>query len=127
MSKGLFEVAARNKLRFQTTKGCFSTEDLWDLTLEHLNVVAIGLNRQVRKSQEEDFLKEASPTDETTMCKLELVLYIMDVKKEEKKARVKEAENKTRKDKLLGALERKEEDKLDGMSAADIKKELKKL
>ena len=41
----LFEKASKMKLRFSTTKGVLSTEDLWDLSLESLDRIAKNLKR----------------------------------------------------------------------------------
>ena len=38
-TENLFEMATRNKMRFSSTKGELSVEDLWDLSDKDLDVV----------------------------------------------------------------------------------------
>ena len=45
MSKNMFEVATREKMRFPF-KGMISVEDLWDLSVQNLDKVFKTLNSQ---------------------------------------------------------------------------------
>ena len=121
MSK-LFEKSTRKKLRFNTAQGVLSTEDLWDCSLTALNTLAIFLNKLVKEDEEEDFLKEVPKALTTTKLEFNVVLHILEIKKAEKLARTTAKENKENKDKLLAALARKQDDKIDNMSEEEIQK-----
>lgn len=123
----IFETATRSKLRFDTTRGDISVEDLWDLTLSALNMLAKNLNKEIKSSEEEDFLQEATAEDAVTVLKFAVVIHILNTKKAEKEAAEKAAENKTTKDKLLAVLARKQDEKLDNKSEAEIRKMIEKL
>jgi len=127
MSDKMFETASREKLRFETQVGYISAEDLWDFTLSGLNALAKHLNREIKSAEEEDFLQEATAEDTETALKFAVVLHILNTKKDEKEAAEKAAENKVTKDKLLAVLARKQDEKLDNKSEAEIKKMINKL
>jgi len=118
----LFEKATRKKLRFDIPQGFCSVEDLWDCSLKTLNSLAIKLNKLVKESEEEDFLKEVPRPVTTSKTEFDIVLYILNVKKEEKLARITAKEKKANKEKLLSALARKEDEAIDNMTEAEIKK-----
>jgi hypothetical protein len=69
----LFEKASKMKLRFSTTKGVLSTEDLWDLSLESLDRIAKNLYKQIKESEEISFISEKSSEDTLASIKLEIV------------------------------------------------------
>lgn len=123
----LFEKATRQKLRVATSKGNVSVEDLWDLSLTALNTIAVNLKKELKASEEESFLDVRSNSDITTKLRFDVVLYILNVKKEEKVAREAAAETKAKKEKLLGILAKKQDAALENMSAEELEKELKAL
>jgi hypothetical protein len=123
----MFEKASRLKLRFQTPKGQVSAEDLWDLSLPHLNIVAKDLHKQLKESAEPDFIEEKSAEDTVTKLKFDLVIHIMDVKKEEQKARLVAAQRKEERTKLTELLARKREGALESLSVEEIEAKLKEL
>ena len=49
----IFEQASRLKLTFSTNKGQLSVEHLWDLSLDSLDTLAKGVNRELKASEEE--------------------------------------------------------------------------
>ena len=59
-TENLFEMATRNKLRFSSTKGELSVEDLWDLSEKDLDVVYKNLKEQEIKSSEESLLDDVN-------------------------------------------------------------------
>jgi len=123
----MFEKASRLKLRFNTSRGVHSVEDLWDMTLEQLNVVAKHSNKKIKETAEEDFLKEKSTVDVEEKLKFDIVLYILNTKKEERDARKTAVKKKEKRDKLLELLEKKRDANREGMSEEDILKELDEL
>ena len=51
-----FKLASQQKLRFKTNKGDLSTEQLWDLSLEDLDALAVALEAQHKQSAKKSFL-----------------------------------------------------------------------
>ncbi len=127
MSEELVQKAVRKKLRFATNKGEVSVEDLYDLTLAELNEAAKHYNRQVKLVEEEDFLKETNVANIDTLLRFNIVLHVLNTKKQEQADRIKAAENKETKQKLMDALVRKEDEELDGMTKKQLEKAINKL
>jgi hypothetical protein len=120
----MFEKASRIKLRFNAHCGVITTEDLWDLTLIQLNALAKNLNKEVKSSQEEDFLKDILPEDTIPKLKFDLVLYVLNTKKQERTARLEAKEKKARKEKILEIIAKKQDNALEEKTEDELLKEL---
>lgn len=118
----MFEKVVRMKLRYPSRRGALSTEDLWDLSLQDLNEIAKTLNAQKKANEEEDFLEEKSDLDKTAELKFNVVLHVLNTKKEEKKAREDAAANRAKKQKYMEILERKKDADLETMSTEELEK-----
>ena len=126
MSKNMFEVATRTKMRFPF-KGMISVEDLWDLSVQNLDKVFKTLNSQRKEAQEESLLNVKSSEDEVLDTQIEIVKYIVGVKLEEQVARVKAAENKEKKQKIMALMAKKDDEAMENMSKEDLQKLLDEL
>ena len=122
----MFEIAVRNKLRFPF-RGLISTEDLWDLNVENLDVVFKELNSQIKRVQEESLLKTKSKQDEELELKISIVKYIVAVKLEETDLRVKAMEKREQKQKILKILSDKQDESLQNKSIEELEKMLEEL
>ena len=126
MSKNMFEVATREKMRFPF-KGMISVEDLWDLSVQNLDKVFKALNSQRKEAQEESLLNVKSSEDEVLDTQIEIVKYIVNVKLEEQAARVKAAENKEKKQKIMALMAKKDDEAMENMSKEELQKLLDEL
>ena len=126
MSKNMFEVATREKMRFPF-KGMISVEDLWDLSVQNLDKVFKTLNSQRKEAQEESLLNVKSSADEVLDTQIEIVKYIFNVKLEEQAARAKAAENKEKKQKIMALMAKKDDEAMENMSKEDLQKLLDEL
>lgn len=126
MSKNMFEVATREKMRFPF-KGMISVEDLWDLSVQNLDKVFKILNSQRKEAQEESLLNTKSSEDERLDTQIEIVKYIVNVKLEEQAARVKDAENKEKKQKIMALMAKKDDEAMENMSKEELQKLLDEL
>jgi len=120
----LFEQASRRKLRFETSIGQLSTEQLWELTLPQLNEVAVSLNRKVKDVSTESFIQTETKVPKDLSLRFEIVKAIIAVKLEEADKAKKSAERKVQRDKLLNALANKQDEKINSMSIKALEKEL---
>ena len=126
----LFELATRKKLRFASQKGLLTTEDLWDLPMTgntSLDTVSKLANRDVKASAEESFVVEASAVNDEANLKLDILKYIISVRKAEIADRQAAKEKVERKRKLLDLLAEKDNEKDAAMSREEILKELESL
>lgn len=126
MIKNMFEVATREKMRFPF-KGMISVEDLWDLSVQNLDKVFKTLNSQRKEAQEESLLNTKSSEDERLDTQIEIVKYIVNVKLEEQAARVKDAENKEKKQKIMALMAKKDDEAMENMSKEELQRLLDEL
>lgn len=123
----IFEKGSREKVRFNTDRGTLATEDLWDLSRKKLNAMAKVFNKELKLSEEEDFLGEESAEDTITRLKFEIVIHILRVKTAEKKAKDNASIVKAEKQRLLAIKERKLNEADEGMSIEELDKKLAEL
>lgn len=126
MSKNMFEVATREKMRFPF-KGTISVEDLWDLSVQNLDKVFKTLNSRRKEAQEESLLNMKSSEDERLETQIEIVKYIVNVKLEEHAARAKAAENREKKQKIMALMAKKDDEAMENMSREELQKLLDEL
>jgi hypothetical protein len=130
----MFEYATRNKLRFDTTVGFITAEDLWDLPLTStrkvttLDQVARDINRDLKGETEESFVVTSSNQKKKLLeNKLDIVKHIIQVKLAEAEATRSRAARSEEKKKLLEILAEKETQNLVSMDEVDIRKRLAEL
>lgn len=121
----MFEKAARQKLRFETSKGLLTIEDLWDLPLSgngvNLDRIAIGLSKQLKEETTESFVVKAKRTSEVLQLKFDIVKHIIDVRLAEAEEAKAKAETKDKKDRLLTLIAKKQDEQLEGKSLDELK------
>ena len=118
----MFEKATKNHLRFKVDNGVVSAEDLWDLTLTKLDVIAKALRKELR--EEDDSFIDNSKSNELLELKFEVVKRVIAVKLEEREALAQKRSNAAKKQKLLQIIEEKKTGALHEMTVEDLEKEL---
>lgn len=121
-----FELATKLKLRFPY-RGMISVEDLWDLSMEQLDVVYKALKKEAKQYQEDSLLDENNGTDDILDSKLFIVQYIFNQKKDELQRRKFEAENAARKQRILEVIAKKQDDALMNASEEELMKMLENI
>lgn len=131
MSQNIFEAASRAKFRFKLPNGSVSTEDLWDLSLPHLDDLGQLLRRDLKAREESEgsLIKQTRPTkaDKEIKLKFDIVKHIIDVKLEEKDNAEKSAERKAKRQKLMELIDKKQEQAQGEKSVEELQDELKAL
>ena len=128
--KNMFEYATRNKLRFATTRGEVSVEQLWDIPLRsrddfNLNAVAKAANKAVKDVSEESFVETAKTPGHTRLeTALEVVKHVIATKLAEEAAAERRAANRIEKEKLLAILADKQAGKLSELSEKELQKRI---
>lgn len=126
MEKNLFEIATRNRYRFNY-KGVMTVEDLWNLNVEALDAIFKTLNRQKKTADEDSLLTTKSAEDTELANKIELVKYIVSVKLAEAAERVSSAEKKAQRDKIMEIVAKKKDKALEDMGIDELMKKLEEL
>ncbi len=134
-NKNMFETATRAKLRFSSSRGPLSVEQLWDVPLRSkdgfdLNAIAKFANGEVKSATEENFV-DADPAMMRVQARVDLVLdivkFVIETKLDEEQTAKTRANNKIERDRLLEILAKKQDDKLGNMSEKEIQKRLEAL
>ena len=135
MSNNIFEYATRSKLRFQSSHGVLTVEQLWEVPLRskagddfNLDAVAKVANRALKSVSEESFVEtERTPAHEQAEIALDVVKHVIGVKLAEEQAAERRAANKIKREKLLAALADKEAGKLSEMSIKELRRQIETL
>lgn len=76
----IFEKAAKKKLRFETSRGLLSAEDLYDLNLTSLDNIAKAVNKKLKDESEESFIKPVVPEQSDNKLRLDILKHVIDYK-----------------------------------------------
>ena len=121
-----YKLAAQAKFRYNTTKGELTTEQLFGLSINDLDELAVSLDIAHKESGKKSFVNKTSPKDKTTKEKFEIVLDVLNTKVEEQEMLTQMAEDKKYNEKILAAIEGAEDEELKGKSKAQLMKMLRK-
>ncbi len=133
MTTNIFEYASRNKLRFVSTRGELTTEQLWDVPLRskddfNLNAVAKVANEAVKAANEENFIEVARTAAHTNAeIVLGVVKCVIEAKLADETAAKARAGNRLKKERLLAVLAEKQDGKLSELSERELKKQIAEL
>ncbi len=126
----LFEMASQMKFRYPY-RGMITTEDLWDLDANQLDIVYRNLNKEL-KATDSDSLIATKSADEGVKAndlknKIEIVKYIFNHKQQEAELHRMASENARKRQRILEALAAKQENALQNMAEEDLQKMLAEL
>lgn len=126
----LFKMASQMKFRYPY-KGMITTEDLWDLSIEQLDIVYKNLNKEL-KALDGDSLIASKSADEGVKAnelknKIEIVKYIFTSKKQAAELHRMAADNAAKRQRILEVLAQKQANELQNMSEEELKKMLENL
>lgn len=120
-----FKLASQQKLRFQTNRGSLSTEQLWDLSLEDLDTLAVALEVQHKESGKKSFLVKKSEKDKIAKLRFDVALDVLTTKVEEAQALAEAQEIKKHNEKIITLISEKQDESLKGKSIRELEKMLK--
>jgi len=126
----IFEQATRKKLRFASSVGDLTAEQLWDLPLMHksrpnLNELAIATAKELRDLGDFSFVDvKPDPRKDILTLQLEIEKRIIEVKMAEAAMRQEADKRAERKQKILEALEKLEGNELASKSRDELLAEL---
>lgn len=122
-----FTLASRKKLRFNTSRGQLSAEDLWDLNLKSLDNIGQSVITELKPGAG-SLLENPDPKTNAAQVdneiRLEIIKAVIGVKQEENKASLAAAGNRRRKEMLQQILETKKIDQLGDKSIEELQAEI---
>lgn len=120
-----FKLASQQKLRFQTNRGLLSSEQLWDLSLEELDTLAVSLEIEHKQSAKKSFLVKTSIKDKTAKLRFDLVLDVLNTVVAEQEAAAEALEIKEHNKKIITLIAEKQDESLKGKSIKQLEAMLK--
>lgn len=126
----IFEKASREKLRFSTSQGQFSVEDLWNLPLTspsgrsvNLYDIANGLNKELKESKD-DLFSDAPASKGTTLTQLrfDIAKHVIETKRKEREEAQATEKRKAEKQRILELLAKKKDAALEAKSEEELQK-----
>ena len=121
----MYKRASQIKLRIVTPVGVLSVEQLWDLSLENLDAVAVKLEKEVESSAEKSFLVKKTEKNKELKLAFDIVLDVLTTKLENQERASKAAETKAHNQKILGLIAQKQEGELQEKSVEELQALLK--
>jgi hypothetical protein len=122
-----FLAATKQKLRFVTTGGHFSVEDLWDLSLKDLDRIAVKIDEGLsgsRKSFLENPDSKATAAKSDDELRLEILKGVIETKQNDNKAKKAATDKASQKAFLTNLLAQKKMNQLESQSLEEIEKQL---
>lgn len=127
----IFEQAARAKLRFETSAGLLSAEDLFDLPLTsavkkpNLDDIAKALHKKLRDEGDAvSFVTPAVKSTATDELRFEIVKHVIAVRIAERDAAAEAKARADKKQKLLELIDRKQNQQLEGQTLEELQAQL---
>lgn len=117
----LFIEATKKNYQFPF-RGMINVIDLWELSVQSLDLVFKSLNADYKKSEEESLLSAQTKESEELSEKIEIVKYIVNEKLAEKKAKEDAKKNREMKQRLLEIKAKRQDAALEGLSDAELDK-----
>ena len=124
----IFELASREKLRFNTGRLQVTVEQLWELPLtgaNSLDTLAVELDAAIRNTAPRSFVtNSATAADKTLQLQFDIVKHVIDVRVAERKAKAEKAEKASQRKLLREAIAAKEHEELLSSDTAALKAKL---
>lgn len=120
----IFERASKQQLRFQSTKGNLTTEDLWELSLQSLDSLARGVNKALKEANEESFISTKTKSNTELELKLDILKHIIADKIADQEAKKAKAERAQELDMLQSLLAKNKTKELKSLSSEEILKRI---
>lgn len=121
----MYKQAMREKLRFPTTKGNLTVEQLWDLTLNDLDSLVVGLGDQLEKSTVKTYIKRQTTASKRIKLQFDIALDVLQTLITEQDAATEAAEVKKHNEKIIAKIKAKQDAALDDLSIEELEKQLK--
>ena len=120
----IYERASRKKLRFTMAKGQIATEDLWELSLPALDLLAKSVNKACKDNSEESFIEAKTPAATEDDLRLDILKHVIAAKLAAKDAAAKRTANTERVAKLRELIEDKDDEAMKGKTKEELLAEI---
>ncbi len=117
----MYKEALQKKLRFKTNKGLISTEDLFDLSLQNLNTLAIMLDKKVSEAPKKSFIEELPAEENDDELRFNIVKDVINTKLKARKDNMDKAQVDARNKRIAELIAKKEDEALENKSIEELR------
>lgn len=123
----MYKKASIKKLRFTTTKGNLSVEQLWGLTMTELKTLIKSLYKLIKKEADDDlaFLEEDKVSYSDDQLRYDIAVDVYKTKQTELQQKHEDAEKKARNQHIAEIIARKQDEALESKSIEELQAMLK--
>jgi hypothetical protein len=117
----MYKEASKKQFRFVTVKGNLTVEQLWTLSINELDTLAVSLQDAYDKSNSrKSFIQKKTTKDKDLKTQLDIVLDILQTVQEESELAKEKSENKARNQKIREIIAQKQDDSLASKSIKEL-------
>lgn len=117
----MYKEALQKKLRFKTNKGMITTEDLFDLSLQNLNTLAIMLDTKISEAPKKSFVEELPAEESDDELRFSIVKDVINIKLKARKDNINRAQIDARNKRIAELIAKKENEALENKSIEELR------
>lgn len=117
----MYKEALQKKLRFKTNKGMITTEDLFDLSLQNLNTLAIMLDKKISEAPKKSFIEELPAEKNDDELRFSIVKDVINIKLKARKDNIDRAQADAQKKRILEILAKRNDEELEKKSTEELR------
>lgn len=117
----MYKEALQKKLRFKTNKGMIATEDLFDLSLQNLNTLAIMLDKKISEAPKKSFIEELPAEENDDELRFSIVKDVINIKLKARKDNIDKAQADAQKKRILEILAKRNDEELEKKSTEELR------
>ena len=125
----MYKKAAKLKLRFNSSKGLLTVEQLFDLTMPELSSLIKKVNTDLKKEARVDddlaFLEGKDETESLNSLKFDILKDVYLTKKQEREEAATDQEKKATRQKIAEIIAKKKDEALENLSIEGLERRLK--
>jgi hypothetical protein len=127
----MYKEGLRSNVRFQTTKGLLSIEQLFSLDKNDLNTLVVSLEQQYEESKGKTYLRVKTKKDKTLKLMFDIALDVLNTKLDDEELATNASEIKKKTERALAirakVTDANEEERIANMSEKEFNEYLKQL
>lgn len=116
----MYKEALQKKLRFKTNKGMITTEDLFDLSLQNLNTLAIMLDKKISEAPKKSFIEELPAEENDDELRFSIVKDVINIKLKARKDNIDKVQADAQKKRILEILAKRNDEELEKKSTEEL-------
>ena len=117
----MYKEALQKKLRFKTNKGMITTEDLFDLSLQNLNTLAIMLDKKISEAPKKSFIEGLPAEENDDELRFSIVKDVINIKLKARKDNIDKAQADAQKKRILEILAKRNDEELEKKSTEELR------